>query len=295
MKRVAAVALALAACGGDDMAGPDGGPEVDGGPDGAASCVVPTVDGADAYVADVVGHLAATPRASATQRTTARTYLAGAMQALGLETSVTSYGSGANVLGRLPSTTGASTWILIGAHFDTVTGSPGADDNATGVAAVLATARDLAAQPCRAHGVIVAAFDQEEIGLVGSTQLAGQLFSAGTQLVAVHTVDQVGWDRDGDRRFEIERPTNALWAEYQAAAPAAGVQVTRTTTESTDHASFRERGYPSTGVTEEFVSGDTSPHYHLASDTAATVDLAYTVRAARLVTIVVGRELGAAP
>ena len=53
------------------------------------------------------------------------------------------------------------------------------------------------------------------------------------------------------------------------------------------------RGFAATGVTEEFISGDTTPHYHASTDTAATVELAYTARAARLVTYVVARELGA--
>jgi hypothetical protein len=294
------LALALAArpgCGADDAGGgPDGGALVDGGGDGDPGCLVPDLAGTDAYLADVVGHLAAAPRASVAARAATREYLTAALEALGLVTSLDSYAGGANVVGRLAATDpAATTWILIGAHFDTVAGSPGADDNATGVATALATVRNLAAQPCRAHGVLVAAFDQEELGLVGSTQLAARLRADGTALVAVHTIDQAGWDADRDRRFEIELPTAALWTEYQAAAAATGVAVTRTTTGDTDHVPFRERGYPAAGVSEEFAGGDTSPHYHTAGDTLATVELAYTARAVRLVTTVVGRELGAAP
>ena len=296
--RVAAAGLSLVAACGTDALQPDGGggPDAgsDGSLDGGGPCLVPVVAGLDAYLSTVVGRLAAAPRSTVAQRNAARSYLMGELSALGLEVSLDSYGSGASVVGRLPATTaGATSWVLIGAHFDTVPGSPGADDNATGVAAVLGAARDLAAQPCRTRGLIVAAFDQEEVGLIGSTQLAGHLFAAGTSLAAAHTVDQVGWDRDGDHRFEIELPSAALWAEYQAAAATVGVPVVRTTTGSTDHVSFRERGYAAAGVTEEFVGGDTTPHYHTSGDTLATVDLGYTARAARLVARVVGRELGA--
>ena len=294
------VTALVAACGGADDAGdgdgPDGGGLADGGPpsdDAAPPCAVPDVAGTDAYLARIAGHLAAAPRASSSARAATRTYLADELTALGLVTTIDGYGQGANVVARLPPTTAATDWILVGAHFDTVAGSPGADDNATGVAAALAVARALATQPCRAHGLIVAAFDQEEQGLVGSTALAGQLAAAGTALVAVHTIDQAGWDRDGDRRFEIEQPTAALWSEYQAAAATVGVAVTRTTTGSTDHVAFRERGFAAAGVTEEFVGGDTTPHYHTAGDTLATIDLAYTAHAVHLITTVIGRELGA--
>lgn len=297
MRSPLALAALLAACGADDAPlGPDAGaPDVDAGADGAPGCRLTTVADLEAQVAATVTHLAASPRASSGARTATRTYLVDQLSGLGLDTSQTSYGPGANVIARLPATSGATDWILVGAHFDTVQGSPGASDNATGVAVVLATARALAALPCRAHGVMFVGFDQEEVGLVGSTQLAGQLFRAGTALVAVHSIDQVGWDSDHDRRFEIEQPTATLWAEYQAAAAATGVEVVRTSSGATDHVSFRERGYPAVGVSEEFAGGDTTPHYHTAGDTAATVDTAFTAAAARLVTAVVAAELGAAP
>ena len=50
---------------------------------------------------------------------------------------------------------------------------------------------------------------------------------------------------------------------------------------------------PVAPITEEYVSGDTTPHYHLSSDTTATVDAVYHRVASRLVTYVIARELGA--
>ena len=73
---------------------------------------------------------------------------------------------------------------------------------------------------------------------------------------AAHTVDQVGWDTDDDRVFEIELPTPALFAEYA-------------------------QGYAAVGVTEEHVADDTSPHRHLPGDTASTVKATYHALAAR--------------
>jgi Zn-dependent M28 family amino/carboxypeptidase len=60
--------------------------------------------------------------------------------------------------------------VLVGAHHDTVPGSPGADDNGAGVAALLELARVLAPARFR-RSIILAALDMEEIGLLGTRAL----------------------------------------------------------------------------------------------------------------------------
>lgn len=232
-------------------------------------------------------------RASAERRDAARTYLAAELSALGMTVTTEDYGGGANVVGRLPAIAADATeWIVVGAHFDSVPGSPGANDNASGVAAVLGVARLLADLPCRTRGVMFVMFDQEEIGLLGSKAFATREAEAKTAIVAVHTIDQVGWDADGDRRFELELPTPELFAEYEASAAEVGAAVVQTTTPSSDHQSFRSRGFPAVGITEEYRSGDTTPHAHRALDTATTIDGGYQALAARMVAHVVARELG---
>lgn len=285
---------------------------VDGGPDDAdpeddasSACLAPVDAPAwmDAYLAQHVARLAGaadispgtrlTDRATVGRRTAARSYLLGELTALGLAVTSDEYGTGANAVGELAATTGATDWIVVGAHFDSVSGSPGANDNATGVATVLAVARSLVDLPCRSHGVRFVMFDEEEVGLRGSIAYATRLQQLQVDVVAVHTVDQVGWDNDHDLRFELELPTTQLRTEYQQAAGAVGALVVATTTSGTDHTAFRERGFAAVGLTEEYVSGDTTPYYHRPGDTAATVNTAYNVMAARLVTYVVARELGA--
>jgi Zn-dependent M28 family amino/carboxypeptidase len=305
--------LALAGCsdsGALTVDGPGGlavdGAMQDGSSNDGPRCQAPTAAPVwlGAYLADQIAKLSGvtdiapgvrlTDRATSARRTTARTYLAGELSALGLAVSSDDYGQGANVVGELPvAGGGASDWIIVGAHFDTVVGSPGANDNATGVALVLAVARGLAAVPCRTRGVRFVMFDQEEIGLIGSTAYATRQQQARTPIVAVHTIDQVGWDDDNDLRFELELPTAQLLEEYRSGAAAVGAQVVVTTTSGTDHTAFRERGFAAVGLTEEYVGGDTTPHYHSPSDTASTVDAAYHAVATRLVTFVVARELGA--
>jgi hypothetical protein len=80
--------------------------------------------------------------------------------------------NGANVLGMQRGRREAARWFVVSAHFDHMGVAngviyPGADDNASGVAALLAVARYVHAHPL-AHGVVFAAFDAEEAGLQGA-------------------------------------------------------------------------------------------------------------------------------
>jgi len=73
--------------------------------------------------------------------------------------------TGTNLLGRHPDADGNH--FLLGAHLDTVAGSPGADDNASGVACLLEIARLITATDVGRH-VTLAVFDEEEFRLAGS-------------------------------------------------------------------------------------------------------------------------------
>jgi hypothetical protein len=282
---VALAGVALAAgCGDDGLGAPDAGAGIDARPDAPPGCTRPALDAPEVatYLRDVVGALAAAPRATATQRDAARTYLSGQLAALGWQPQLQMYPSGANVVAVVPPTLGTGKLVVVGAHFDTVTGSPGANDDASGVAVVLAVGRFLKDTPCRTAPVALVLFDEEEAGLFGSRAYAQSLDPANVR--AVHTIDQVAWDADGDRRFELELPAPALEADWRAAAAVVGVTLTKTSTGGTDHESFRARGIAAAGLTEEYVGGDTSPLRHMPGDTPASIApyLGYLALAARL-------------
>jgi hypothetical protein len=84
---------------------------------------------------------------------------------------------GANLVARKRGTgAGPGRALLVGAHLDTVSGSPGADDNGSGVAALLELARVLA--PLRLEpDLLLVAFDMEEIGSFGARSLLQALGS----------------------------------------------------------------------------------------------------------------------
>ncbi|MFM9087627.1 MAG: M20/M25/M40 family metallo-hydrolase, partial [Cyanobium sp.] len=81
--------------------------------------------------------------------------------------------------------------LLAGAHYDGPPQSPGADDNATGVAVLLELARRWSAQPPH-RPVWLVAFDQEEEGLAGSRALARQLRATGQALHLMVSLEMLG-------------------------------------------------------------------------------------------------------
>jgi Zn-dependent M28 family amino/carboxypeptidase len=239
-----------------------------------------------------------TSRNTVVQRTHVRRYLADALRTLGLEPREHAYRrNGVNVYAELPATVPNAPTVVIGAHFDTVPRSPGASDNATGIAAVLHATASLSARPARAMNVVVVFFDEEELGLLGSTAFARWLRQQGTAVHSVHTIDQLGWDGDDDRAIELELPAPELLALYRDAAQATGyrgaLHATRTST--TDHHAFRREGFAAVGLTEEYVHGDTSPHYHRPTNTADTVDVDYLLEASDFFSEVMTRLVSPSP
>ena len=248
----------------------------------------------ESYQRDVIGRLAGREevspgvtlahRASVAERTAARVYLRDALAARGLDVSLRAYATGQNVVASLPATAGATAAarIVVGAHYDSVPAGPGAADDGTGVAIVLAAARYLADLPRRDHPVDFVLFDQEEIGLVGSAAYVAALRDQGAAVDSVHCFDMVSFDGDGDGAVELWSPSAGLEDLYRLHGTPRGIPVHAVTFASSDHQSFLRRGFVAVGVGEEFVGGDHTPHYHRATDTFDRIDFAYLGRITRL-------------
>ncbi len=214
-------------------------------------------------------------RASVAERDAARTYLLAELTALGYAPVRHGYTTGGNVVATLDSTTGGTGLIVVGAHFDSVAAGPGAADNATGVAIVLAAARYLRELPVRQHPVAFVLFDQEEIGLIGSKAYVQSLVVTQTQVKGAHVFDMLSFDGDGDRAVELWSPSAILEASYHAHGGAAGTPIQPVTFTLSDHQAFLDAGFAAVGIGEEFVAMDHTPHYHKATDTFAMVSFAH--------------------
>lgn len=289
-----ATLAALAACmsevegeGNDESLTSDGiEPELTSSP----ACTQPALDApwVQPHLVDTIERLTTMPRAADWQRSGARTKLSYALGVMGWRTQRQPYAGGVNLYATLPATHGTGPQVIIGAHIDSAAGSPGANDNASGIAVVFTLARYLTALPCRSSPVTIVFFEQEDAGARAFVQLL-----APGSVRAIHTIDQVAWDADGDRVFELELPTPELAAEWRSAAAELGVPIAITQTARTAHRVFRDAGFPAVGLSEEYAGGDTSPHRGRPTDTAASVRpyTPYLVRAAQLTARVVFNEL----
>jgi hypothetical protein len=193
-----------------------------------------------------------------------------------------------NVIAYLPATTSTTgrpkPWVAIGAHFDHLghgehgnslaTGSdigkahPGADDNASGTAAVLAMAEVLSKQS-RPRNVLIALWSAEEIGVVGSEAFIAKPPVPIASIEAYLNYDMVG--RMQDNKLTVQATgTSGVWPSVlERANVAAGFDVVlqEDPYQPTDVASFNQASVPSLTFT-------TGAHadYHKPSDTADKID-----------------------
>ncbi|MBE9176983.1 M28 family peptidase [Oculatella sp. LEGE 06141] len=130
--------------------------------------VAPTID-AQRVMADL--EALSFRRYADDERLRARQYIADALQQAGWVPQEQGYDTGVNVYAERPGTDPEAGTILLAAHYDTVERSPGLDDNASGIAAILETAR-LLGTVSTPRTLQVAFFDEEELGLLGSLAFA---------------------------------------------------------------------------------------------------------------------------
>jgi acetylornithine deacetylase/succinyl-diaminopimelate desuccinylase-like protein len=224
-------------------------------------------------------------RATPENKIEARAYLAKLLTQFGLVAKRQAYSAeGEDVYAMLLCGRPSAELVVVGAHYDSARNSPGANDDATGVAAVAVVAEQLARVKRRTRDVAFVFFDEEERGLRGSRAFAQWLKDEKRPVHSVHTIDQMGWDQDGDRAIELELPYEGARELYAAGAAALKmtIQMHITTEAGSDHSAFRRLGFNAVGLTEEYRNKDTTPFIHRPGDTAATVDFAYLASTTRL-------------
>lgn len=179
-----------------------------------------------------------------------------------------------NVLARLPGRGtgggngggGGKGSVLLMAHYDSVPWSPGAGDDASGVAAVLETLRALKAGPPLDNDVIVLLTDAEEVGLFGAHAFAAEHPWA-QEVAIVLNVDARG-DEGTSLMFRTSDANLALARSLSRAveAPRAtsmSYELMRLLPNETDLRVFLDAGVP--GMDFAFIGGH--PRYHSAWDT----------------------------
>ena len=117
-----------------------------------------------------------------------------------------------NVIAEVPGTNRADELLLVGAHYDTAAGTPGADDNASGVATLLELARSLRQEAPRLT-LRWAAFTLEEppwfrTPSMGSWIHAEKCRQGGERIAGMISLEMVGYFRDEPRsqRYPLPLP-----------------------------------------------------------------------------------------
>ncbi|HEX2056247.1 MAG TPA: M20/M25/M40 family metallo-hydrolase [Nitrospiraceae bacterium] len=212
--------------------------------------------------------------------------------------------------------------LIVAAHFDTVADSPGADDNASGLAVLLEAARLIQAarltRPVRFIG-----FNLEEENLLGSQAYVEHLRQKGEEILGAIVLECVGYAR-GEPRTQ-QRPTNvpidvpsigdflavvgnqasqefvsAITSAVSRAVPplkivplvVPGRGEHLPDTRRSDHAAFWDHDYPAVMLTD--TASFRNPHYHRPTDTIDTLDLTFLGHVTLAVTAAI-RDLAGRP
>jgi len=212
-------------------------------------------------------------------------------------------------------------WILLGAHYDAAWGSPGADDNASGVAVLLEAANILSKQKLE-RTVQFVAFTLEEPQpqtlnfLIGSNHFAQDAKRQKKRYEAVFILESVGYtDRaEGSQTvpFFVRMPVpkrgdflgvianrgskaimnafHSIASEYvpelifvSYKVPLSGRIIPET--RFSDHASFWDYGYPALMLTDTAMFRN--PHYHTHQDKHETLDFSFIVNVTKAVVSVI--------
>jgi aminopeptidase YwaD len=193
--------------------------------------------------------------------------------------------------------------LIIAAHYDTVKGSPGADDNASGLAVMLGAAQALAGMAL-AREVRFIGFCLEEQDLLGSSAYAASLRDAREEILGAIVLECVGYtsQKEGSQTAPAATPIKVprvgdflgvvgnvrsalLVKSFEEAAsqaanhlktvsllvPAQGERLPDT--RRSDHAAFWYYGYPALMLTD--TANFRNPHYHQPTDTLETLDLVF--------------------
>lgn len=209
--------------------------------------------------------------------------------------------------------------ILIGAHFDSVPNTPGADDNASAVAVMLATAKALGWR----RDVMYVAFNAEECDLAGSREFVKEMSGELKVLEQVHVLEMVGYrDRrpnsqknplptiqaptTGDFLAVVANKGNLVEQIIEAAGcisvPVVGLAIPPELPLNaigqlsphllrSDHAPFWKKNIPAVMWTD--TSEFRNPNYHQPTDTPETLDYEFMTEVGRLLVAVVGQAVSA--
>ena len=220
----------------------------------------------------------------------AETYIKQKLQSYGMTTTIQSFSTtGKNVYGVQMGTEFPNQKYIICAHFDDMpsgTTAPGADDNASGTAAVIEAAR-IFSQFDFPFTIVYALWDEEEQGLIGSEYYATQAQSAGDSILGVVNMDMIAYDGNGDGNADVHNSsvanTGQLKDKMLEVNLLYGINLDLDVVPSqpySDHDSFLNHGYGAILLIED--DNDFHPYYHTVNDLIQYYNQPYFFKMAKL-------------
>ncbi len=244
------------------------------------------------------------------ERSRTRSYITNELEKLGWKTKQEKFTDGVNILAEREGTNKEAGAILVAAHYDTVFISPGADDNASGVAVLLEIARLLRSHPTPRTLQLVF-FDREEAGLLGSKAFVTNKAHL-QNLHGVIVIDMVGFTchTAGCQKYPVGLPVTPpsdkgdflavvgdaehlpLLSAFHNSQERAKLPLVLTLpiplkglltpdVLRSDHAPFWYQGVGAVLVTD--TANLRTPHYHQPSDVPGTIDRSFLTGAAQVV------------
>ncbi|DAC72581.1 MAG TPA: hypothetical protein DSN98_04395 [Thermoplasmata archaeon] len=194
--------------------------------------------------------------------------------------------SGKNIVATLYGTSSADTTVIVCAHYDSLAVSPGAEDDGSGVAAVLMIA-DIMRQYTFNTTVQFILFSGEEQGLLGSRSYAKNASLHSENILGVLALDKIGYAVTSSEGASLQHHANpaSVWMVSLSQSVAAvypdeiGLVVLSLPQDpESDHMSFVEQGYAGT----DFVRNATNPYYHTSEDIVDHMNFSYLSKVCRL-------------
>lgn len=230
-----------------------------------------------------------THRVSSQGNDLAAEYIKEKLEDYGLEIYDQQYSSqGRNIYAIQRGTIFPEEYYIYCAHYDAVTNFC-ADDNASGVAGVLEAARILSGYQFD-YSIIYALWDEEEVGLFGSSFYAAQADSNDMDIKGVLNFEMSGWDSNDDGLMDIHTRdissspllSNLMFAIDSIYNLPLQPVIYNPGTTGSDHSSFWQQNYSAICFSEAYYGGDFNPYYHSAQDRIDKFNLPYFHNVAKL-------------
>jgi Zn-dependent M28 family amino/carboxypeptidase len=200
--------------------------------------------------------------------------------------------------------------VIRGAHYDSLEETPGADDNASGVAALLELARWIAPRLSAADALTgqlqLIGYDLEEYGMDGSAAHSMKIRASGVTVRGMIALEMLGYTDLRPGSQNLPAPLRGLYPSVANFIGVCGNEASRNLVEAvtaglkripdlpveaiavpgrgealpdirrSDHSQFWDRGFPALMITD--TSFFRNPHYHRASDTPETLNYSFLAK-----------------